>query len=332
MGAAPVSDNEFFVQAYEALRRMDVDELRALISTHSELLTAQGHNGNSLLNLAVSLAGATRGALPAQASAVFDLLTGPGADVNLANIHGWTPLHQAAYANQPALVERLLDACASVDAEARGEGGTPLAVALFWGHREAADVLAARAVVPANLRIAAGTGRSDLVASQFDATGALTPDAYRGRQFYRPHSGFPIWQPSDRRQEVLDEALVWACKSDRIEVLDELTTRGARLDADPYRGTPLLWASACKRVNAARWLLDHGADVNQRATFGGAQHGSGVTALHMAAENGHLPMVDLLLSRGADASITDRLHKSSPAGWAAHNGHTEVAAYLRSLR
>jgi hypothetical protein len=30
--------------------------------------------------------------------------------------------------------------------------------------------------------------------------------AHRG--FYRPHGGFPAWQPSDDPQEVIDEALV----------------------------------------------------------------------------------------------------------------------------
>jgi ankyrin repeat protein len=330
MSSTPISDNASFVQTFEALQRMDVARVRQLVSDHPELLNAQGHNGNTLLNLAVSLAGPICGSLPAQADEIFELLTRPGADVNLGNVHGWTPLHQAAYTNRPELVEWLLGVGAVPDAEARGEGGTPLAVALFWGHREAADTLATRAVVPRNLRVAAGLGRLDLVTSQFGANGDLKPEAFSGRQFYRPHSGFPVWQPSNNRQEVLDEALVWACKSDRVEVLTELATRGARLDADPYRGTPLIWASACKRVNAARWLLDHGADVNQRATFGGLQHGSGVTALHMAAENGHLPMLELLLNRGADTSITDQLYQGSPAGWAEHHGNTDALAYLRS--
>jgi hypothetical protein len=47
--------------------------------------------------------------------------------------------------------------------EAHGEGGAPLAVALFWGHREVSDVLAAAGVMPQNLRVAAELGRTDLV-------------------------------------------------------------------------------------------------------------------------------------------------------------------------
>lgn len=321
---------EPFLRAFEALRQADLPRLRALVRDHPELLRARGTNGNTLLNLAVSLAGSICGPLPAQAGAIFDLLTGPGSDVNLANDRGWTPLHQAAYANQPELAARLLGAGAAVDREAHGEGGTPLAVALFWGHREAANLLASHGVVPCNLRIAAGLGRVDLIEALFEAAERLKPDAARGRGFYRPHSGFPVWRPSDERQEILDEALVWACKSGRVEVLGLLVARGARIDADPYRGTPLLWAAFCRRLDVVRWLLDHDADVNQRATFGGPAHGEGITALHAAAQEGDLALAELLCDRGADPTVEDRIYHSTPAGWAEHSGHTAVRDYLRA--
>ena len=57
--------------------------------------------------------------------------------------------------------------------------------------------------------------------------------------FYRPHSGFPAWQPSDHSEEVRDEALAWAARNDRVEALDLLVARGAALEADVYRGTAL---------------------------------------------------------------------------------------------
>jgi ankyrin repeat protein len=80
---------------------------------------------------------------------------------------------------------------------------------------------------------------------------------------------------------VLDEALVWAAKADRIEALLLLVELGARVDADPYRGTPLAWAAANGRVASIRKLVELGADVNERGTFGGPDHGEDVTALHL---------------------------------------------------
>ncbi len=226
----------------------------------------------------------------------------------------------------------LLGAGARADAEAHGAGGTPLAVALFWGNREAADVLARAGIVPRNLRVAAGLGRRDLVRACFGPDGRLTPEARAARGFYRPHSGFPRWQPSDDQQEVLDEALVWAAKAGRLEVMELLVERGARVDADPYRGTPLLWAAATGRLEAARWLFDHGADVNQRATFGGPEHGAGVTALHLAAQDSRrLPLVEFFVARGADPTVEDAIYHGTPASWATHFGAREVATYLNGL-
>jgi ankyrin repeat protein len=331
--------DEPFMAAFLAMKAGDVERLRALLRAHPDLARARGTNGNSLLNLAGSLAGS---ALRAGASvsaterdmalAGIDALLAAGADADQPNDRGWTPLHQAAYSNQPVLAERLIAAGASLDAEAHGAGGTPLIVSLFWGHRETADLLATHGVTPRNLRAAAGLGDLALVESFFTADGALTPDAGVARGFYRPHSGFPDWQPSPDPQEVLDEALVWACKSDRVEVLERLVKGGARIDADPYRGTPLTWAAYCNRARTVRWLLDHGAPVNQRATFGGPGHGQGVTALHLAAQSGHLSMVTLLVERGADFTIQDDLYHGTPAGWAEYSGSETTWDYLRSLQ
>jgi ankyrin repeat protein len=326
---------EPFMAAYKALEIGDLSRVEALLRANPELARARGTNGNTLLNLESSLFGyEKKGHIPEGGAPIglagIEALLAAGADVNEANDRGWTPLHAAAYANMPELAERLLAAGATLDAEAHGAGGTPLAVALFWGHREVADLLATDGIVPRNLRIAAGIGDSDLVDAFFTAQDALTPDAGAARGFYRPHSGFPDWEPSTDPQQVLDEALVWACKSDRVEVLQRLVHGGARVNADPYRGSPLIWSAACNRVRAAEWLLDHGANVNQRGTFGGPSHGQGVTALHLAAQNGHIAMVKLLLERGADASIEDDLYHGTPVGWAEHSKQMQVSEYLRS--
>jgi Ankyrin repeats (3 copies) len=194
-----------------------------------------------------------------------------------------------------------------------------------------ADLLGRHVVAPGNLRAAAGLGISALVEACFSSERTLRSEAGAARGFYRPHSGFPAWQPSTDPQEVLDEALVWACKSGRLNVLDRLARGGARLDADPYRGTPLIWAASCNRTEAAAWLLNHRADVNHKGTFGGLTHGQGITALHIAAQSGHLPMVKLLVERGADLSIEDDLYHATAEGGAAYFGKIEVRDYLHSL-
>ncbi len=315
---------EPFLMAFAALRGCDVGRFAELLRLNPRLAGERGTNGNTLLNLAVSFAGKPdwKGGVSA-----IEALLAADADVNQGNNRGWTPLHQAAYANRTEIAALLLESGAALDAEAHGAGGTPLVVALFWGHREVADLLG---VAPKNLRAAAGLGLPELVDACFRPDGSLTPEACAARGFYRPHSGFPDWKPSMDPQEVLDEALVWACKSNRLAVLERLVKAGARLNADPYRGTPLIWAAVCNRPETVAWLLDHGADINQKATFGGLTHGQGITALHLAAQYGHMPVVRLLVERGADRSTKDDLYQATAEGSAGFFGQKEVRDYLAS--
>jgi ankyrin repeat protein len=318
IAAAPTPEvAEPFLAAFRALSDGDLPALRSLLQRHPRLARQRGTNGNTLLNLAGSVAANRSSELRLS---LVEALLSAGADANAPNDRGWTPLHQAAYSNQCDVAERLIQSGADLDPEAHGSGGTPLIVALFWGHREVADLLAGHSTAPGNLRVAAGLGRPDLVETCIRSDQSLTPGAFAARGFYRPHSGFPDWSPKADRQEVLDEALVWAAKSGRTEILPRLVEAGARLDADPYRGTPLIWAATRNRIETAAWLIDHGADPNRRATFGGLTHGQGVTALHLAAQDGHLEMVRLLIQRGADPKIQDDLYHADAKGWATHFG------------
>ncbi len=323
---------EPFAEAFEALRDWDPARLDTLLAAHPELILARGTNGNTLLNLAASLSASAARPAGVEPLVFTRRLLAAGADPDGANDRGWTPLHQAAYSDQRVLVDLLVASGAAIDMEAHGEGGTPLAVALFWGHHACADRLALGGIAPRNLRIAAGLGREELVRECFCEDGTLAPGAKQGRGFYRPHSGFPVWHASGSDAEVLDEALVWAARNDRAAMVPLLVARGARLDADPYRGTPLCWAAFSGAAAAARALLDLGASVNQRAGFGGPSHGQGLTALHLAAQNDRVALVELLLERGADPALEDELYHGTAEGWAEHHGARESLRLLRARR
>ncbi|MDX6715937.1 MAG: hypothetical protein QOH30_2495 [Baekduia sp.] len=308
---------EPFARAFRALEAGELDEVRALVERFPELARARGTNGNTLLNMARDPAAVT-------------LLLEAGADVAQGNAHGWTPLHQAAYSDAGALAQVLLDAGAPTDVSARGAGGTPLVVALFWGHHRVTELLSAASLYPDNLRVAAGLGRVELIEALVAEDGAVSEAAGALRSFYRPHGGFPAWQPSDDRQEILDEALAWAARSDRADAIAALVARSAQVDADVYRGTPLAWAAALGRVGAIERLVALGADPDARSSFGGPDHGRDVVALHLAAGHGALPAITALLDAGADPTLRDGEHGGTPADWAEHAGQTEAAALLRS--
>jgi ankyrin repeat protein len=296
-----------FMLAYQAVEAADGEALVRLLDRFPDLVVQRGTNGNDLLGMAGS-------------HEIVSLLLERGADPNRGNDYGWTKLHQAGYSNDCELARLMLAAGARTDQFARGDGGTPLVAALFWGNREVSELLGQS---PLNLRVAAGLGDLELIRQL-----AGTPEAGTHRGFYRPHGGFPVWQPSDNPQEVIDEALVWAAKSDRVDAIRLLVELGAHVNADPYRGTPLTWAAAKGRIDAVRTLVELGADPNQRGTFGGLDHGEGVTAIHLASQAGERETVLTLLELGADPLIVDGLHSGNAHGWASHGGHDDLAELL----
>ncbi len=87
-------------------------------------------------------------------------------------------------------------------------------------------------------------------------------------------------------------------------------------------------AYACIRgqAAAATLLLRHGAKGDVLVAPGGQ---TPRTALHEAANRGHLDLVRILLGAGASAAIVEPRWAGTAAGWAAHGGHPEVAALLR---
>ncbi len=312
-----------------AARDADVAELERIVLAFPQVLRARDENGDTLLGVACRAATGDAALPPVpvtpQHHAALDYLLAAGADPSAASSDGWAPLHTAALTGNVDLARRLLDAGASREGQLLGtKGGSPLALALFYGKREVAELLA-HPPVPDNLRTTAALGRP--LDGFFDGDLLLT-SASEGTDFYRPFSIFPPWERTGERQELIDEALTWAARNERIESMAALVRHGANVNSNPYRGTPLLWAIYADRVDAATWLLDHGADPNLRHDFGGKDHGKGAVALHLAAQYGCLKCLRLLLERRADPSIEDLAFRATPLQWAKHAGSVEAAAIL----
>jgi uncharacterized protein len=198
------------------------------------------------------------------------------------------PLVAAAGIDNAAAIAYLLDRGAAID----GTGGwSPLEEALYWNGPHARDLLLQRGAKIRNLRIAAGLGRTDVMRTFFDADGSLRPEAGAINWPWEQRSPkFASFRQD--RQGIIDNALVYACMHGHLD--------------------------------AAAFLLDHGAQLN---TIPGGFDYSG-TALHYAAFNGHRAMVDFLLARGADVSIKDTKIGQTSASWADHARHPEIRDLL----
>jgi len=118
--------------------------------------------------------------------------------------------------------------------------------------------------------------------------------------------------------------------------LGDLETLAAMYEKDPAAVRPdsvLLGAVDFRHHALVEWLLAHGSNVNARAEAQSRQ-----TALHSAAWNGDLRMVQILVAAGADPTLLDEEHKTTPLVWAETSAEvtnnpkcTEVAEWLRGL-
>lgn len=86
---------------------------------------------------------------------------------------------------------------------------------------------------------------------------------------------------------------------------------------------PRLHVAASKgQLRVVKFLLEQGADVNQRSS-------KGETVLHWAAQGGHRTMIELLFSHGADANAQDG-EGFTPLHHAVRQGYRSVAELLLS--
>jgi ankyrin repeat protein len=86
-----------------------------------------------------------------------------------------------------------------------------------------------------------------------------------------------------------------AATAGSVHRMQLLHLAGANVNSRGASGTPLFLAAGEGRLNAVRYLLDEGADVNLRGQQGN-------TALTEATYYGHASVIKELLMRGADVN------------------------------
>ena len=229
-------------------------------------------------------------------------LASAGAEVE---IQRGMPFIAAVSFNVIRAAEALLDCGAAVDG-VDGDG-TPLAYAVHFGYREMAGLLAQRGA-KLDLRFAAGLGVLDEVKRWFNADGSLQPgagalvDPYAYERKVRNESPFHCERT---RENILSQALCFACLNGRLDVADFLLSQGAQINA------------IVPGLDSRATILHLAVSAN-----GGPRH--------MPWSMG--PVVRFLVEHGADVTICDEHYRSTALGWALHLGRDEAAELLRPLR
>lgn len=110
-----------------------------------------------------------------------------------------------------------------------------------------------------------------------------------------------------------------AWESGDVKLIDAYFRAGIASQQEEYAGNLLQWAARKGWPELAKIALSCGIDIEETMTYAGYDETEGVTALHLAAQFRHAPMVQLLLERGAtpnpaDANGATPLHSAALYG------------------
>lgn len=320
----PTLDDTYVCEFFSYVGGGDLDRVRAALAQHPELIRAVGPHpywGGRPQALHVAIETNRRD--------MFDFLIAAGADVNGQNDNYWSPLALAIDGKQTEVRDALMQRGAKVN----------LLEALLMGDDERVEKFLRRGVsalpkedvnqgsilsfarTPYAIDRLLELGASPEKPDRWGSTPieAMSRQGADGQRLVR-HMISRGFQADAREYAHLgDQAMI-----------EKLARANASVTRDPSVFTG---AVGFGHYDLVQWLLDHGADVNVRL-----EKESGQTALHIAAWNGDMRMVKLLVAAGADIHLLDREHNGKPSGWAEVSVEitnnpdcNETAAYLHDL-
>jgi ankyrin repeat protein len=196
-----------------------------------------------------------------------------GADPDAVSSTGSTPLMLAAASGSVETVGALLDAGVAIDAKEKARGQTALMFAAAFNRVDVINLLTKRG---ASVKV------TSTVVDLYDLTREAPAATGRGTAAGGPRPAAAAAPAPARAPQVPGV--------DRAYNYNELIG---------YLGgmTPLLFAAREGHAEAAKALLDAGADVNQ------PRDGDRTTPLLMATLNGHFDLGKYLVERGADPNL-----------------------------
>ncbi|XP_071116426.1 ankyrin repeat and KH domain-containing protein mask-like [Haliotis cracherodii] len=211
---------------------------------------------------------------------VVELLVSEGADVSLVDVDGDNILHYACRGGDVETVKYVLSLHV-VDINSRGDGSrTPVMEAAEWGHREVVELLVSEG---------ADVSMVDKVGHNILHLACIRGDVETVKYVLSLHV-VDINSRGDGSRTPVMEAAEWG----RREVVELLVSEGADVSMVDKVGHNILHL-ACMGgyVEMVEFVLSlHVVDID-------ARNNRGQTAADVARRRRHQPVVDLLVSRGA---------------------------------
>uniref|UniRef100_A0A8W7MUE8 Ion transport domain-containing protein n=1 Tax=Anopheles arabiensis TaxID=7173 RepID=A0A8W7MUE8_ANOAR len=238
--------------------------------------------------------------------------------LNCTDIQKMTPLHCAAMFDHPEIVEYLVKEGADINAMDK-EKRSPL---LLSSSRGGWRTVMALIRLGANISLKDANSRNVLHLVIMNG-GCLDEFA---KEVCRTQSEIYLLQLLNEKDDAGCSPLHYASREGHIRSLENLIRLGACINLKNNNNeSPLHFAARYGRYNTVRQLLD-----SEKGTFIiNESDGEGLTPLHIASQQGHTRVVQLLLNRGA---LLHRDHNGrNPLHLAAMSGYRQTIELLHSV-
>ena len=272
-----------------------------------------------------------------------DLLLSKGADPHLKNFIGRNLLHAAAEGGNISIVKSMLSRGIDIDSkDDESSSVTPLIIAVKENHVEVMKYLLQKG---ADISLTTGSYERNAlhIASQYGSVAAiemllsydLRPDS-RDREGNTPlfcaagcgqieavncllkHGADPFL-----RGEHGWSLLHFAAQSGNVIIIETILSKGLDVDSrgETLGLTPLMVAIKSDKLEAAKYLLEKGANESLKTTQ------REIPILSIASTVGSVAAIEMLLSRGCSIDSRDD-GGDTPLMHAARCGNTKVVEYL----
>ena len=271
-----------------------------------------------------------------------DLLLSKGADPYLKNFMGRNLLHAAAEGGNSSIVRSMLSCDIDINSKDDESSATPLIIAVMHNHVEVVKYLLQKG---ADISLTTESNKSNAlhIASQYGSVEAIemllsydlrpdsrdgegnTPLAYAAAcgqieaiNCLLKHGADPFL-----RGEHGWSLLHFAAQSGNVIIIETMLSKGLDIDSrgETLGLTPVMVSIIFEKLEAAKYLLEKGADESLKTTQGK------IPLLSIASGAGSIAAVKMLLSHGCKIDARDS-GGDTPLGHAARLGNTEVVEYL----
>ena len=261
-----------------------------------------------------------------------------GADVNLISPNGWTPLMEASLNNHLRIVNMLIDAGADINAM---QNETPLMLASLEGHYQIVELLL-QAGAYVDIQDEQGTTALMLASTEDRLKCVELLLMYGANPYLQNSKGQTIFDNTfvDKnvkkfikdflQEDVNTDFLIFLifARDGRVRQIKNMIQQGnvnvdvrnTNSEIDELGLTPLMLAARNGHLQVVKLLVDAKADLNLKDEYGR-------TALVISIEWQKLEISEYLIKEKADVNIPD-IHGKAPLFYASFGGYPSITQKL----